>query len=136
MTNRNDRKLTVLFLILLVLWLIIFGRSIDTFSRQNWESFSDFWSAMPLPAKAVAVGICSIIFFRLATVIIRNWEFFVVLNYYCNLLAQSKLLPFPTWVSKGLVFPLKLMFFTVGLVVLPIRMLLNQEDEHEDSETE
>lgn len=51
--------------------------------------------------------------------IYKNREFLSILKYYCNLLAESALIFAPRWVARLLVFPIKICFALVALIIIP-----------------
>ncbi len=58
--------------------------------------------------------------------IYKNWGFFSILNCYCNLLAESAVVFLPKWLAWTLFIPIKVLFFLILLIFLPIQYVLQK----------
>ncbi len=59
-------------------------------------------------------------------VIRRNWEFLSILNYYCNLLAESAVQFSSNRAIRLLVWPIRVCFVFLALILIPIQYFLER----------
>lgn len=84
------------------------------------DSFSQpFW--------LIGGGVLCLIGSAVAKAIIKHWEFFSTLNYFCNLLAESTLMFAPCWVTRLLVFPIQIFLILVACAYMQIQIFLKRK---------
>ena len=58
--------------------------------------------------------------------IYRNWEFFSILDYYCNLLAESAVQFSSNWAIRLLVWPIRVCFVFLALIFILVHCFRDQ----------
>ncbi len=89
-----------------------------------WAGPRDFLLFFPIYLSDFAPAfwwvVAGFLLWVIGRAIFNNWEFFEILNFYCNLVAHANL-----GISRKWIFvPLKVFLFIVALAILPVHYLL------------